>query len=80
MLPRIFFGKNVVIWCVPKYVIGKLKINNFKEKHPQESLIAIFLSQINVDGHVSTKINTFRIDKGGSGGPAPPPPPPPEAE
>ena len=53
---------------VPKYVISNLKINNFKEKYPQENLIAIFLSQINVDEHVSREINTFRLYKGGGGG------------
>ena len=69
MLPRKFFDKK---WCdllqsggVPKYVITNLKINNFKEKNQQENLIAIFLSHINLDEHVSTKIYTFRIDKGG---------------
>ena len=51
------------------YVITNLKINNFKGKNPQEDLFAIFLSQINLDEHVSTKINTFRIYKGGGGGP-----------
>ena len=64
MLPRKNFGKNGVIWGAPKYVISNLKINNF---------IAIFLSQINVDEYVSTKINTFRLYKGGLGGQPPPP-------
>ena len=49
-----------MIW----YVITNLKINNFKEKNQQENVIAIFLSQINLDEHVSTKINKFRIYKG----------------
>ena len=52
---------------VPKYVITNLKINNFKEKNQQEILIAIFLPLINLDEHVSTKINRFRIYKGGLG-------------
>ena len=56
------------IWGVPKYVITDLKINNFKEKNQQENLIAIDLSPINLDEHVSTKINTFRIYKGDLGG------------
>ena len=34
-------------------------------KKQQENLIVIFLSPINVDEQVSTKITTFRIDKGG---------------
>ena len=33
-------------------------------KNQQENLIAIFLSPINLDEHVSTKENTFRIYKG----------------
>ena len=36
----------------------------------QENLIAIFLSEFNVDEHVSTKINTFKIYMG-VWGPAP---------
>ena len=32
----------------PKYVITSLKINKFRE-NPQKNLIAIFLSQINLD-------------------------------
>ena len=47
-------------------------MNNFKGKNQQENLIAIFLSQINIDEHVSTKINTFRIYKGGLGEASPP--------
>ena len=50
------------------------KSNNFKEKNQQENVIAIFLSQINLDEHVSTKINTFRIYKGSGGGGASPTP------
>ena len=67
MLPRKIFDKNGVIWGVPKYVITNLKINNFKGKNQQENLIAILLSQINLDEHVSAKINPFRIYKGGGG-------------
>ena len=36
-----------------------------EKKSRQEKLIAIFLSQINLDEHISTKINTFIIYKGG---------------
>ena len=53
---------------VPKYVITNLNFNNFKGKNQQENLIAIFLSQTNLDENVSTKINTFRIYNGGPGG------------
>ena len=49
-------------------VISNLKINNFKEKNQQANLIGIFLPRINLDEHVSMKINTSRIHKGGSGG------------
>ena len=71
MLPRKCFGINDVIWCnlgVQKYVITNLQTNNFKRKNQQENLMAIFLSPVNLDEHVSTKINTFRIYKGGLGG------------
>ena len=71
MVPQKIFDKNGVIWCnlgVPKYVITNLKINTFKEKNQQENLIAIFLSPSNLDEHVSLKINTFRMYKGGLGG------------
>ena len=70
MLPRNFFDKNGVIWCNrgrPKYVITNLKSSTLMEKHQQENLIAIFLSQINLDELVSTKRNTFRIYKGDRG-------------
>ena len=49
------------------YVITNLKIDNSKEKNQQEHLFAIFLSQINLNEHVSTKINRFRIYRGGGG-------------
>ena len=52
MLPWKVLTKMVCagsIWGVPKYVITNLKINSFKEKNQQENLIAIFLSQINLD-------------------------------
>ena len=72
MLSRNFFEKMVwsgAIWDVPKYVITSLKINNFKGKNQQDNLITLFLLSINLDEHVSTKINTFRIYKvGGWGG------------
>ena len=53
--PPEIFDKNWV--SQTKYAITKLKINNFKEKNQQEKLIAIFLSHINLDEHVSIKIN-----------------------
>ena len=50
---------------VPKYVITNLIINNFKKKKCTRNLAAICLSHMNVDEHVSMKINTFRIYRGG---------------
>ena len=38
-----------------------------EKKNQQENLIAIYLSQINLNEHVSTKINTYRIYRGGGG-------------
>ena len=67
MLPRNIFDKNGVIWCNlgrPKVCYYQPKNEQFKGKKQQEYLIAIFLSPINLEGHVSTKKNTFRIDKG----------------
>ena len=64
MLPRKIFDKNGVFW----YNLGRPKVCYYQPKNQQENLIAIFLSQINVDEHVSMKINTFRIYKGGLGG------------
>ena len=49
----------------PKVCYYQPKNQQFEEKYQQENLIAIFLSEINLDEHVSTKINTFRIYKGG---------------
>ena len=67
-------GKFLTKWCdlaqsggIPKYVITNLKINNFKEKSEQENLIAVFLSQNNLDEHISSKIDTLRIYKGSLG-------------
>ena len=40
-------------------------MNNFKGKYQEEYLIAIFLSESNLDEHVRTRINTFGIYKGG---------------
>ena len=51
----------------PKVCYYQPKNNNFKGKNQQENLIAIFLSQLNLDEHVSTIINTFKIYKGGLG-------------
>ena len=62
MHPQTIFEQNGVITCnlgVPKYVISNQKINNCKEKQQQENLIAIFVSQIKVDEHVSTKISAI---------------------
>ena len=70
MLSRKFFDKNGVIWCnlgCPKvcYYQPKKK-QQFKGKNQEENLIAIFLSQISLDEHVSRKINKFEF-KGGLG-------------
>ena len=54
--------------CYIRYDITNLKFNNCKGKNSKYNLIATFLSPINLDEHVSTKINTFRIYKGGLGG------------
>ena len=65
MLPRIFFDAFLF---APKYVITNLKINNLRKKNQPENLIGIlFPPEINLDEHVSTKRNTFRIYKGGGG-------------
>ena len=65
-----------MIWCNlgggQKYVITNLKINNFKEKNQQEIFIAIFLSQIKLDEHSSTKKKYIQNLQGGSEGLAPP--------
>ena len=57
-----------MIWCNlghPKVCYYQPKTHQFYGgKNQQENLIAIILSQINLDEHVSTKINTFRINKG----------------
>ena len=71
ILPRKIFDKNGAIWCNlgrPKVCYYQPKINNFKGKNEQENLIAILPSKINLDEHVSTKVNTFRIYKGVLGG------------
>ena len=69
------FDKNGVIWCNlgrPNVCYYQPKNHQFYGgKNQQENLIAKFLSQINLDEHVSAKINTFRINKGGSVGLAP---------
>ena len=57
--PQENFGQNAVIWGVPKYAITNLKINNLKGKNQQENLIAIYLSQINIDEHVSSSFFLF---------------------
>ena len=70
MNPRKIFDKIGVIWCNlghPKVCYYSLKINKLKGKNQQENLIAIFLSQLNLDGHVSRKVNPFRIYKEGLG-------------
>ena len=68
MLPPNFFDKNGVIWCnlgCPKVCYYQPKNQQFSGKNQKENLIAIFLSQINLDKHVSMKINEFRIYQGG---------------
>ena len=50
---------------VPKYVITNLKINNFKDNKSTRKRYFRIFSQMNINEHVSTKINIFRIDKGG---------------
>ena len=49
--------KNGEIWCnlgVPKYVITNQKIKNFKDnKQQQQNLLAIFVSQMNLNVHTS---------------------------
>ena len=74
MVPRNFFDKNGLIWCNmgrPK-VYYQPKNQQFKEKNHQENLIAIFLSlYINLDEHVSTKINMLTINQGGLGANSP---------
>ena len=58
--------KNWCILGVPKYVIINLKsIILRKINQQQPKFCAIFFSKINPDVHVSTKINTFTIYKGG---------------
>ena len=54
------------IWGVPKIVITNLK-STILRINKQEYLIAKLLSQTNPDEHVSMKINTCRIYKGGWG-------------
>ena len=48
----------------PKACYYQPKNQQFEEKNQQENLIAIFLSAINLDEHVSTKIDAFRIYQG----------------
>ena len=56
-------------------LLRTLKSTILRGKNPQENLIAIFLSQINLDEHGITEINTiqFTWGGGGSGVLAPPP-------
>ena len=63
MFPLKIFDINGVIWCN----VGRPKVCYYQPKNQQENFITIFLSHINLDEHVSTKINTFRIYKGGLG-------------
>ena len=54
-----------VIWGLPKVCYYQPKNQQLKGKNEQENLIGIFLSQINLDEHVSMKINTkYWIYKG----------------
>ena len=69
MLPRkklTKMARSGAMWGVPEYAITKLKIQQRTKSQPK-NLIAIFLSQLNLDEHVSTKINTSMITKGGLG-------------
>ena len=69
MLPRKFFDQNGAIWGAPKVCYYQPKNEQFEgKKTQQENLIARSLSPINLDEHVTTKINTFRIYKGVLGG------------
>ena len=52
------------------------KVCYYQPKDQQPKFCAIFLSTINPDTHVGTKINTFTFNKRGLGAAAPPPPPP----
>ena len=66
--------KNGVIWCipsVPKLVIIKQKINNFRIINQHPKCCAIFFPMINPDAHDSMKINIFTFFKGAGGAIAP---------
>ena len=69
MLPRKFFDKNGVIWCilsVTKLVIINLKINFFLYQQPK--FCAKYFSKINPDAHFDTQKNTFTLKEGRGGG------------
>ena len=71
MLPRKILDQNGVTRCNlgrSKLCYYQPKNQQFYGKNQQENLIAIFLPPTNLDEHVSMKINTFRIYKGGRGG------------
>ena len=76
MLHRENFDKNGAMWCnlsVPKYAITKLKINNLKvNKSPTTKVNSHIFSSGQSSCTCYTKINTFRIYKGGLGGLSPP--------
>ena len=68
MLPRKIFDRDDVIWCN----LGRPKVCYYQPKHQQfegEKSTRNFnwhsLSPINIDEHVSRKIKTIRIYKGG---------------
>ena len=61
MLPGKYLTKIVrsgAIWGVPKFYYQP-RNQQFKRKKSTRKLICQFLSQIHVDEHVSTKINTY---------------------
>ena len=76
MLPRNYFDKICVIWCilsVPKLVIINLKINIFWIINQQPKFCVIFFSKINPDAHFGKKTNKYIhiLQGGGLGAIAP---------
>ena len=71
MLPLENLDKNGAIWCnlgVPKYAITKLKISNFKvNKSTTTKVNCHTFPEVKSRCTCYTKINTFRINKGGLG-------------
>ena len=71
MLPRENFDKNGAMWCnlsVPNYDITKLKINNFKVNKSTTTKVNCHIFSLGQSRCTCyTRINTFRIYKGGLG-------------